>query len=224
MNFPRRRGGSHVTNHPPHVTRGARRSAALPNLRRGGGFFGHDPPTSLFLTRPAVSPHRMATARRGPHDLEQRPQRVHLRRHQPTTAPYTTYQLPPSNRDRAIDARSSMGRGGKATYGHDGPERKQAQRVSRGRVPPRRDDHRVQRRPSRYNTPKRGCHKGPGITWGQFENRGRELHTTKGGEMRGRGIGMGFFGFGNGNNRPDLLVKQQHRGESTDWLRSAACS
>lgn len=139
MNFPRRRGGSHVTNHPPHVTRGERRSAALPNLRRGGGFFGHDPPTSLFLTRPAVSPHRMATARRGPHDLEQRPQRVHLRRHQPTTEPYTTYQLPPIIRDRAIDARSSMGRGGEATYGHDGPGRTRAQRVSRGRVPPRRD-------------------------------------------------------------------------------------
>ena len=116
MNFPRWRGGFHVTNHPPHVTRGARRSAALPNLRRGGGFFGHAPPTSLLLTRPAVSPHRTATARRGPHNLEQRPQRVHLRHHEPTTEPYTTYQLPPSFRDRAIDARSSMGRGGEATY------------------------------------------------------------------------------------------------------------
>ena len=56
MNFPRRRGGSHVTNHPPHVTRGERRSAALPNLRRGGGFFGHDPPTSLFTDKTSRKP------------------------------------------------------------------------------------------------------------------------------------------------------------------------
>ena len=121
----------------------------------------------------------------------------------------TTYQLPPSSRDRAIDARSSMAPGGEAAHGHDGPGRTRAQRVSRGRVPPRRDAHRVQRRPPR--TPKMGMPPRHGETSGDRSRIGGESSTPQRVERCGDEVtGMGDLIRGHRDLPPAALPTTQY--------------